>query len=54
VILALLFAVVLYYAKGKEEPKKRTRPKPKRRSPLGRFKRPKKPKFPEKKELPKR
>ncbi|ASJ10253.1 hypothetical protein A3L12_02565 [Thermococcus sp. P6] len=53
VILVLLVAVALYYAKGNEEPKKRTRPKPKRRSPLGRFKRPKKPKFLEKKELPK-
>ncbi len=56
-IVILLLALVLaawYYPKANPKRKKRVRPKPKRRSPLGRFKRPKKPEFKENKELPKR
>lgn len=64
--LALLVIVVLaglflgsrgeegYVSPWERARKPRTRPKPKRRSPLGRFKRPKLPKFIENRELPRR
>ncbi|WP_456422951.1 hypothetical protein [Thermococcus sp.] len=50
-ILLVLVVVVLYHW---NRPKKRSRKGPKRRSPLGRFKRPKPPKFNERDSLPKR
>ncbi|WP_456366573.1 hypothetical protein [Thermococcus sp.] len=61
IVIAVVIGVFLFSG-GKEEPvnpwerarKPRSRPKPKRRSPLGRFKRPKLPKFVENRELPKR
>ena len=55
-VLLLLLIVVggLYYVQSQKKPRKRSRPKPKRRSPLGRFRRPKKPEFKEGKELPKK
>lgn len=64
VVIIILGALVFYVLGSREEGgyvspwerarKPRTRPKPKRRSPLGRFKRPKLPKFIENRELPKR
>ncbi len=61
VVAILLVGVLLGYKEeeGYVSPwerarKPRTRPKPKRRSPLGRFKRPKLPKFIENRELPRR
>lgn len=57
VILTAVFLILIgAYFLTREEPKKkrRQRPKPKRRSPLGRFKRPKPPKFSERGELPKK
>ncbi|NJE03915.1 hypothetical protein [Thermococcus sp. MV11] len=57
VVLAfLLMAGGAFYYTRKEDKRKRrrVRPKPKRRSPLGRFKPPKPPKFRENRELPKR
>lgn len=61
VVIAVAIGV-FFFSGGEEEPaspwerarKPRSRPKPKRRSPLGRFKRPKLPKFVENRELPKR
>lgn len=52
----LLLAVGAWYYLNRQggAKKKRVRLKPKRRSPLGRFKRPKKPEFKENKELPKK
>ena len=50
-VLLILVAVALYY---RNRSKKRSRKGPKRRSPLGRFKRPKPPKFRERDSLPKR
>ncbi len=52
-LVALVFVVWYYNEKGKRA-KKRSRPKPKRRSPLGRFKRPRIPKFRERDSLPKK
>lgn len=54
VAFLLLVAGAFYYTREGGKSKKRTRPKPKRRSPLGRFRRPKEPKFKENKELPKK
>lgn len=56
VIILVIAAIILvgYYENVKTRPRKRVRPKPKRKSPLGRFKRPKIPKFRENKELPKK
>ena len=54
VVFLLLVAGAFYYTREGGKSRKRTRPKPKRRSPLGRFKRPKEPKFRENKELPKK
>lgn len=55
VAFILLAAGAFYYLNRAEGTgKKRVRPKPKRRSPLGRFKRPKKPEFKENKELPRK
>ncbi|ASJ06319.1 COG1361 family protein [Thermococcus pacificus] len=54
VAFILLAVGTWYYLREQGSTKKRVRPKPKRRSPLGRFKRPKKPEFKENKELPKR
>ncbi|NJE05627.1 hypothetical protein E3E36_05610 [Thermococcus sp. M36] len=51
-VSAILVAAVLY-GRG-ERGRKRSRPRPKRRSPLGRFKRPKTPKFQERGELPRK
>jgi len=55
-VVFFLLAVGAWYYLGneKDEKKRRVRPKPKRRSPLGRFKRPKKPEFRENRELPKK
>jgi uncharacterized membrane protein YgcG len=54
-IVVVLAAGVFYYVSLQESgKKKRSRPKPKRHSPLGRFRRPKKPEFKENKELPKK
>lgn len=61
IAIAVVIGIFLFSG-GKEESlnpwerarKPRSRPKPKRRSPLGRFKRPKLPKFVENRELPKR
>ncbi len=58
-LYVLIFIVIAgiivtgYYENLKNKPK-RTRPKPKKKSPLGRFKRPKIPKFRENKKLPKK
>ncbi|HDZ36141.1 MAG TPA: hypothetical protein ENH81_04430 [Thermococcus sp.] len=55
IAFVVLAAGAFYYLTRPEESrKKRVRPKPKRRSPLGRFKRPKMPKFRENRELPKK
>lgn len=56
VIILVVFAIIAvgYYENVRSMPTRRTRPKPKRKSPLGRFKRPKMPKFRENKELPKK
>ncbi|WP_457751492.1 hypothetical protein [Thermococcus sp.] len=57
VLVVVVFLILIgAYFLTREEPKKkkRQRPKPKRRSPLGRFKRPKPPRFSENKELPKK
>ena len=61
VVAVLLLAILLgskeeegYVSPWERARKPRTRPKPKRRSPLGRFKRPKLPKFIENRELPRR
>ena len=52
ILIVVAVAIVLYY---QNQPKKRrTRKAPKRRSPLGRFKRPKPPKFHERDSLPKK
>jgi len=54
-VMFLLFVVgAFYYTHRGEKSRKRVRPKPKRRSPLGRFKKPKMPKFREGRELPKK
>jgi hypothetical protein len=54
-LLIVLVAVGAYYLYGgSSSKKKRRRKKPKRRSPLGRFKRPKPPKFHERDSLPKK
>jgi len=60
-VLALLLAaiiavgLVVFYFSRKEEPKrKRKRPKPKRKSPLGKYKKPKEPRFKEHRSLPKK
>jgi hypothetical protein len=55
VLLGLILAVIIawYYEESKKS-KRRVRPKPKRRSPLGRFRRPKRPSFKEKESLPKK
>lgn len=55
VVLSVIIAAALLYLAPKEsERKRRERPKPKRRSPLGRFRPPKPPRFRESRELPKR
>ncbi|NJE00374.1 hypothetical protein [Thermococcus sp. JdF3] len=55
VAFILLVVGAFYYLNRAEGTrKKRVRPKPKRRSPLGRFKRPKNPEFKENKELPRK
>ncbi|ASJ08298.1 hypothetical protein A3L11_03255 [Thermococcus siculi] len=54
IVFLLLAAGAWYYTSRGQQKRKRVRPKPKRRSPLGRFKRPKKPEFKENKELPKK
>ncbi|AIF70266.1 hypothetical protein PAP_09450 [Palaeococcus pacificus DY20341] len=57
VLVVLLITIVLiaaYIMYSPKESKKRKRPKPKRKSPLGRFKRPKIPKFREFKNIPKK
>lgn len=54
IVAAVLLGFGLYYYSSERNTRKRVRPKPKRRSPLGRFRRPKKPKFWENKELPKK
>ncbi|NJE62199.1 hypothetical protein [Thermococcus sp. 21S7] len=54
VVFLLLAAGAFYYTREGGGPRKRTRPRPKRRSPLGRFKRPKEPEFKENRELPKK
>ncbi|NJE76816.1 hypothetical protein [Thermococcus sp. ES12] len=54
IVFLLLVAGAFYYTRKGERSKRRTRPKPKRRSPLGRFRRPKRPEFKENKELPKK
>ncbi|ACJ17265.1 hypothetical membrane protein, conserved [Thermococcus onnurineus NA1] len=53
-VFLLFIAGAFYYMRAGEKSKKRVRPKPKRRSPLGRFRRPKEPRFPENRELPKK
>ncbi len=58
-VVAIAFAMGSHEEEGYVSPwerarKPRTKPKPKRRSPLGRFKRPKLPKFIENRELPRR
>ncbi|AJC71691.1 hypothetical protein X802_05530 [Thermococcus guaymasensis DSM 11113] len=61
IVAILLVGIILgskeekgYVSPWERARKPRTRPKPKRRSPLGRFKRPKLPKFIENRELPRR
>ncbi len=56
ILIAAFLILIGAYFLTREEPKKkrRERPKPKRRSPLGRFKRPKPPRFSERKDLPKK
>ncbi|WP_297519906.1 hypothetical protein [Thermococcus sp.] len=55
IVIVLLAVAAWYYLNGGEKKrKKRVRPKPRRRSPLGRFKRPKKPDFKEGNGLPKK
>jgi len=54
VVILLVLAGVYFLTREEPKKKRRQRPKPKRRSPLGRFKRPKPPRFLENKELPKK
>lgn len=54
VVILLFVAGAFYYTKTEGKTKKHFRPKPKRRSPLGRFQRPKEPRFSENRELPKK
>ncbi|NJF26100.1 hypothetical protein [Thermococcus sp. Bubb.Bath] len=65
VVVVIILVIAIAFAMGSREEegyvspwerarKPRTKPKPKRRSPLGRFKRPKLPKFIENRELPRR
>ncbi len=54
ILLLICIGVAFYYFSKREGPKKRKRSKPKRHSPLGRFKRPKMPMFKESRELPKK
>lgn len=54
IILLSIVVVLWIFEQNKRKVKRRSRPKPKRRSPLGRFKRPKPPKFKGFKSLPKK
>ncbi|NJE08215.1 hypothetical protein E3E31_06720 [Thermococcus sp. M39] len=54
VALAVVFLVVALVGLRKPSKRRRERPKPKRKSPLGKYRKPKIPKFIEKRELPKK
>lgn len=53
-LILLLLLLFSYYSKSKKPRRKRERSKPKRKSPLGKFRKPKKPEIKEYKELPKK